>query len=89
MALEMPFHSLSRTQSLKGIEDAANETIAAEPMQGSCRSESASVFSLVTSDSVTSQEPGAVWPRILTIAENITIQITWGGKEMIINIATM
>lgn len=49
-----------------------NETIAAEPMQGSCRLESASVFSLVTSDSVTSQEPGAVWLRVLTVAENTT-----------------
>lgn len=40
---------------------------------GGCRDDSASVLSLVTSDSVPSQEPGAVWLRILIIAENATI----------------
>lgn len=66
--------------------DAANETIAAEPMQGSCRQESASLFSLVTSDSVPSQEPGTVWLRILIIAENTPPSITgnylrWQGDD--------
>lgn len=54
--------------------DAADETMATEAiMHGNCRQESDSVFSLVTGDSVTSQEPGAVWLRILIITENATI----------------
>lgn len=43
-----------RHKASRASVDAANETIAAEPMQGGCRQESASVISLVTSDSVPS-----------------------------------
>lgn len=89
MALKVPFHSLSRTQSLKGIMDDQWDyccwTNAGELQAGVC-------LCVQSSDQWLSYKPGAR----SSVAQDIdrswkyhhpSQEITWGGKETIINIA--